>query len=566
VTKGGATLMSLSYGYNAGAGQMGSGSTPGNSGQVVSVTGTINGQNRNQTFSYDNVKRLVTATGWGAWARKFDYDKLGNRTAVWDAVSGGNPLQNTVIQQVAGIKTNRIESVNGTAFSYDASGNVTGDGARTYTYDAVSRLVSVGEPGSESYGYDAGNRRVKKVAGGVVTHYIWEGNAVIAEYERGGATQATGIRYYHPDRQSTRMITNSAGAVVGTTDQLPFGEEIAASGEVEKHKFGSYERDSSGLDYAVNRHYDPRQGRFNQVDPLGMGAASLADPQSLNLYGYVRSDPVNSADPTGLRMELLGCSAQYSSCGGGGDFGSGYVGTPFDSDSYIFGGYGDVPRALVDGLRKFDERVANARADKGFRTNEEIEADAVQQEKRERQRRARLVPPGGVLLSPEVIAAAAAIVVGIIVAIYMASTIFGPHQSETTEIEIREEKTDKDLYVFEKILVRKKDPNGKGDVTLDQDDNVANQSGKEFPEGKSFYSDKDKAPLTGIWYRIPAGSTLPVGTQMIADGRDVNPRSPHPEGHHTLYPTVKMPYDVFNTLVVGFIQTNFVETGRKKKK
>jgi RHS repeat-associated protein len=81
---------------------------------------------------------------------------------------------------------------------------------------------------------------------------------------------------------------------------LPFGEEIGGSGEGEKHKFGSYERDGTGLDYAVNRYYDPQQGRFNQVDPLGMGAANLADPQSLNLYNYVQNDPVNSVDPSGL--------------------------------------------------------------------------------------------------------------------------------------------------------------------------------------------------------------------------------------------------------------------------
>ena len=66
VTKGGNTLLSLSYGYGAATGQMGSGSMPGNSGQLVSVNGTINGQGRNQTFTYDNVGRLVTATGWGA--------------------------------------------------------------------------------------------------------------------------------------------------------------------------------------------------------------------------------------------------------------------------------------------------------------------------------------------------------------------------------------------------------------------------------------------------------------------------------------------------------------------
>jgi hypothetical protein len=49
----------------------------------------------------------------------------------------------------------------------------------------------------------------------------------------------------------------------------------------------------------VNRYYDPQRGRFNQVDPLGIGASSLADPQSLNLYAYVGNDAVNRTDPDG---------------------------------------------------------------------------------------------------------------------------------------------------------------------------------------------------------------------------------------------------------------------------
>jgi RHS repeat-associated protein len=68
-----------------------------------------------------------------------------------------------------------------------------------------------------------------------------------------------------------------------------------------KRRFTSYDRSSvTGLDYAVNRHYDAQQGRFTQVDPIGMSSTSLASPQTLNLYAYCTNDPINHIDPSGL--------------------------------------------------------------------------------------------------------------------------------------------------------------------------------------------------------------------------------------------------------------------------
>jgi len=79
---------------------------------------------------------------------------------------------------------------------------------------------------------------------------------------------------------------------------LPFG--TAESTQSTNRRFTSYDRSgTTGLDYAVNRQYDPRQGRFTQVDPIGMAATSLTDPQSLNLYSYVGNDPMNRIDPDG---------------------------------------------------------------------------------------------------------------------------------------------------------------------------------------------------------------------------------------------------------------------------
>jgi len=56
----------------------------------------------------------------------------------------------------------------------------------------------------------------------------------------------------------------------------------------------------TGLDYAINRHYDSLQGRFTQVDPIGAGATDISDPQSWNMYAYCGNDPINHTDPDGL--------------------------------------------------------------------------------------------------------------------------------------------------------------------------------------------------------------------------------------------------------------------------
>lgn len=208
---------------------------------------------------------------------------------------------------------NRIAGVKGVTYTYDASGNVTADGAYSYAYDREGRQASI-DGGAISTGtFDSNNWRVKKV-GGVTTHCVWEGAQVIAEYN--GSTGALiseyiyagsrmvardlggVLRYFHRDRLSTRLITDSSGNVVGTEDHLPFGEDAGLTGESEKHRFTSYERDAeSATDYAVNRQYAMNIGRFLRPDPI---PGDINDPQSSNQYTYVGNDPVNSVDPLGL--------------------------------------------------------------------------------------------------------------------------------------------------------------------------------------------------------------------------------------------------------------------------
>lgn len=50
----------------------------------------------------------------------------------------------------------------------------------------------------------------------------------------------------------------------------------------------------TGLYYYNARYYDPMEGRFVSKDPIGF------DGGDVNLYAYVRNNPVNLKDPSGL--------------------------------------------------------------------------------------------------------------------------------------------------------------------------------------------------------------------------------------------------------------------------
>jgi RHS repeat-associated protein len=107
---------------------------------------------------------------------------------------------------------------------------------------------------------------------------------------------------------STRAMTNAGGSPCFKADYLPYGAENTPSGFTDScnttYKFTGYERDGeTGNDYAFARYYNQRLGRFMSGDPLG---GDITDPQSLNRYAYVRNNPINFIDPTGLISACTG--------------------------------------------------------------------------------------------------------------------------------------------------------------------------------------------------------------------------------------------------------------------
>ena len=103
------------------------------------------------------------------------------------------------------------------------------------------------------------------------------------------------------------MVTNSSGAILDDADFYPFGGErpiVSTSGNT--YKFTGKERDTeSGLDYFGARYFASLQGRFTSPD-LPFVDQHLANPQSWNLYTYVRNNPISYLDPDGHLAEFVG--------------------------------------------------------------------------------------------------------------------------------------------------------------------------------------------------------------------------------------------------------------------
>jgi RHS repeat-associated protein len=107
------------------------------------------------------------------------------------------------------------------------------------------------------------------------------------------------LEFHHPDRIGTQLVT--FGGTIGTVRQSTYPFGTLEQGPYSNQIFTSYDRSTStGLDYAVNRTYSSGQSRFTQVDPIGMAAVSIGNPQSNNLYAYVQNMPTDFVDPSGL--------------------------------------------------------------------------------------------------------------------------------------------------------------------------------------------------------------------------------------------------------------------------
>ena len=234
--------------------------------------------------------------------------------------------------------------------SYDAAGNVTNDFNNAYLYDGEGRLCAVQSlwtGAMTGYLYDADGARVAKgtltgsgaatwntacsgISGqggwifATTTDYVlgpsgeqvtemavsgstsswkhtnaWAGGKILATYD----SATTNTVFYLSDWLGTKRMEIGANGCASTYTSLPFGDGltpvIPGCADVTEHHYTGKERDAeSGNDYFGARYYASTMGRFMSPDNP-FADQHTNDPQSWNMYSYVRNSPLMFTDPTG---------------------------------------------------------------------------------------------------------------------------------------------------------------------------------------------------------------------------------------------------------------------------
>lgn len=283
--------------------------------QQLSITDTLNGSDTQTcTYTHDDMVRIASANcvngSTNIWNQTFSFDPFGNITK--SVPTGGtgiafSPTYNT--------SSNRYSTLPSGSPTYDANGDLTGDGVNTYAFDADANAVTVDGVGVT---YDALDRAVEQNRSGSQVQLVYgPGGGKLALMlgqtlgearlpMPGGSVAKYGpsglANYWHPDwLGSSRVETTPGQTVTANIGFAPYGETYIQSGQFDFTFTGSASADTAwGIYDFLYREYNPNQGRWVSPDPAGMGAVSPANPQTWNRYAYASNNPLATTDPLGL--------------------------------------------------------------------------------------------------------------------------------------------------------------------------------------------------------------------------------------------------------------------------
>jgi RHS repeat-associated protein len=276
------------------------------------------------TYAYNAASELTSltykkgATTLGTLL--YTYDAAGNRIKTGGTFARSNlpPALTTV-----SYNANNQQTTFGTnTETYDLNGNlatVTDAGVTTtYTWNARNQLTGISNTGfSASFTYDSFGRRTGKTIQGTTTNFVYDGLNPVQE--KAGATvtanlltglgidefftrtDGVGSRALLPEALgSTVALGDGTGTLQTQYTYEPFGYTTqTGQANTNSYKYTGREDDGTGLYFYRARYYHPRLQRFISEDPIRFRGGDV------NLYGYVRNNPIRLIDPFGLRPLTL---------------------------------------------------------------------------------------------------------------------------------------------------------------------------------------------------------------------------------------------------------------------
>jgi RHS repeat-associated protein len=309
---------------------------------------------------WTDVPRCADLTREQPYTETYDYDPLGNLTALQHQATGGFTRTYALAagsNRLAKVTVGPTPKPVDYAYVYDAAGNLTQEASeRFFEWDHSDRMISFrtqtrapkskpadnrwSEPTVHAhYLYDASGQRVKKLVrkqGGAIevtvyvdglfedrrdvqktatvrnsTLHVLDGTKRIAQARVGPTLAGDGrppVTYELADHLgSSSVVVDQYGKLVNREEYTPYGETSFGSFARKRYRFAGKERDEeSGLAYHGARYYAPWLMRWVSRDVAGTRDGP-------NLYWYARGNPLNLVDVSGLSATKppTGGSADY---------------------------------------------------------------------------------------------------------------------------------------------------------------------------------------------------------------------------------------------------------------